>query len=185
MTTTRWAAAAVATTAAVLATVAAAHPTPSPLFGGEYPTDAAEALALDTYAFPVGWTPPQPTHAPYVSVCDYQEHQSDETLWWRLTNGRSIGGCSIQTGSSSACTTYAKSAVPGATGDRGHPKSRENTGTGCVRTGRDCYFWGDDYELTDAERRDMCTADERHNAVAQIRHAIRNDACGDCERAGW
>lgn len=175
---------AVTATAAVMATVATAHPPSSPP-AGVYPTDPVEALAYDTYAYPVGWTPPQETHPPYVDACDWEEHQSDDALYWRLTEGRTIGGCYIQSSTTGACTLYAKSAVEGATGDRGHPKSRDNLGTGCVGTFAFCYFRSKEYDLTDAERDDMCTDNMRHNAVAQLRHAMRNGACGDCERKGW
>ncbi|GAB0490053.1 hypothetical protein MMPV_001283 [Pyropia vietnamensis] len=175
---------AAAATAAVMATVVTAR-TPPPPPPGVYPSSPQEALTYDTYAYPKGWTPPRETPPPYVSACYWEEHQSDDTLYWRLTEGRTIGGCYIQTGSAGVCSLYAKSAVPGATGDRGHPKNRNNMGTGCVGNDNFCFFRRAEYDLTDAERDDMCTADRRHNAVAQIRHAMRNGACGNCKRKGW
>lgn len=187
MTTRQTAVAVVAATAAVLAMVATAHPPPSSPPEGVYPTDPAAALAYDTYAYPVGWTPPPlASPPPHVSVCDWEEHQPDDTLYWRLTGGRTIGGCAITPSTTGACSLYAKSAVGGATGDRGHPKSRDNRGTGCVGNDAFCYYRSqEEYDLTDGERGDMCTTNMRHNAVAQLRHAMRNGACGGCEREGW
>eukprot|EP00168_Porphyra_purpurea_P006164 TRINITY_DN175_c0_g1_i3.p1 TRINITY_DN175_c0_g1~~TRINITY_DN175_c0_g1_i3.p1 ORF type:complete len:223 (+),score=63.32 TRINITY_DN175_c0_g1_i3:101-670(+) len=126
---------------------------------------------------------PTPTPAPTLPPrgCQAAAARSDAYLYGRLTGGRTIGGCRIVSSTTGACKLYAKSAIPGVRGDKGHPKNVNNDGTGCVGSATFCYFRRAEYVLTPAERDDMCTADATHNAVAQLRHAFRNGACGKCE----
>lgn len=136
---------------------------------------AAAKVAVD-YSYRATRPYPYPSYHP----CRLRALSSDATLYRRLTGGNRIGGCYIQT-SGGVCGLYAKSAIAGVAGDRGHPKNRRNGGTGCVGTNSFCYFRSvRDYDLTSAERSDMCTSDRKRNAVAQIRHAMRNGACGTC-----
>ncbi|KAK1863851.1 hypothetical protein I4F81_006405 [Pyropia yezoensis] len=102
---------------------------------------------------------------------------SDSVLFYLLTDRSSIGGCYIQNWGGGSCALYAKSAVRGSGGDKGHPKNRRNGGTGCVGNSRSCYYRGSEYSLSSSDRADFCTSDPNHNVVAQIRHAMRTGAC--------
>lgn len=113
-------------------------------------------------------------------TCADYARSSDSVLYFLLTDRASIGGCYIQDWGGGACALYAKSSIKGVRGDKGHPKNRNNDGTGCVGTSSFCYYRGSEYVLSAADRNDFCTADRKHNAVAQIRHAMRTGACGKC-----
>lgn len=100
------------------------------------------------------------------------------------TQGVRIGGCYIvPKAASGACDMYAKSAVVGSDGDRGWPKTSTNRGTGCVRAPNlprgitTCFYNSPSYDLTNDLVSSFCTDDGSQNAVAMIKHAIRNSAC--------
>lgn len=113
--------------------------------------------------------------------CSAMASTSDTILYFLLTGRSSIGGCYIQDWGGGSCSLYAKSSVKGVRGDKGHPKNKNNDGTGCVGDSGFCYYRRAKYVLSAADRSDFCTADRKHNAVAQIRHAMRTGACGRCE----
>lgn len=100
------------------------------------------------------------------------------------TGGSRIGDCYIvPKARSGSCDMYAKSGVRGADGDRGWPKTSSNRGTGCVRAPRlprrvtTCYYSSSSYRLSPDLIQSFCTDDGSANAVAMIKHAIRNGAC--------
>eukprot|EP00737_Agarophyton_chilense_P001353 gb/GEZJ01001519.1/.p1 GENE.gb/GEZJ01001519.1/~~gb/GEZJ01001519.1/.p1 ORF type:complete len:191 (-),score=22.71 gb/GEZJ01001519.1/:491-1063(-) len=135
------------------------------------------------------------TFAGVHSCCikDYYLAMSNEDIWNSARDGSRIGKCYISSGGSGAhCDLYAKSAVKGIHGDYGWPKSTDKRGTGCVRApdfprkvGR-CYYSDYVYNLPKDVVDSFCTGNGKNNAVAQIRHAIRNDACGlpQCHSSG-
>jgi hypothetical protein len=102
---------------------------------------------------------------------------SDDYLWSMASGGRSVGLCRIVPGDPGTfCDLYVKA------GNLGYPQSTAG-GTGCVKTPdfpkRMNVCWYDDprYSLTAAERADFCTPSGKHNAVAQVCHALMRGLC--------
>lgn len=105
-------------------------------------------------------------------------------LYSEATKGRRVGDCYIAEAKRGSCDLYVKSAIKGVNGDRGWPKTNNpRVGTGCVRAPdlpkgvRTCYYNDPRYQLTALERKSFCTDTGKVNAVAQLKHAIRNKAC--------
>lgn len=104
-------------------------------------------------------------------------------LYNLATKGNNVDGCYIAEADHAACDLYVKSTISGADGDYGWPKSKNMQGTGCVmhvKNSNDmnkCIFYNARYNLTQAERESFCTSNRIENAVAQLKHAIRNNAC--------
>lgn len=109
---------------------------------------------------------------------------SVDELYDQATKGNRVGECYIAEAKSGFCDLYVKSAIQGASGDKGWPKTKSNRGTGCVKAPdypkkiRRCFFLDSNYVLTEEERSPFCTEMGKTNAVAQLKHAIRNKACG-------
>eukprot|EP00737_Agarophyton_chilense_P001943 gb/GEZJ01002197.1/.p1 GENE.gb/GEZJ01002197.1/~~gb/GEZJ01002197.1/.p1 ORF type:complete len:151 (-),score=8.53 gb/GEZJ01002197.1/:182-634(-) len=108
----------------------------------------------------------------------------DDQLWAAAREGSRVGGCYIPSaGPPAFCDLYVKSAVRGSDGDFGWPKNRNNRGTGCVkapelpRSRSHCFFNRRDYDLPNSELSAFCTGNGKANALAQLRHALRNNAC--------
>lgn len=108
---------------------------------------------------------------------------STDDLYEHATNRNRVGDCYISEARFGACDLYVKSAISGVNGDKGWPKTTDNSGTGCVKApdyGKKvstCFYSDNSYLLTQAERDSFCTEFGKENAVAQLRHAIRNNAC--------
>lgn len=120
-----------------------------------------------------------------VKDTSYYLSLSSVDLFNAATSGNTIGKCRVaQNTGSAGCFLYVKAAIRGTAGDYGWPKRADGHGSGCVRAPhllknfRTCYFWNRAYSLTGAERRTFCTNDGMSNAVAQLRHALRHNACG-------
>lgn len=71
---------------------------------------------------------------------------------------------------------------PGRDWGQGVAEDNRTSGTGCVRAPNlpkgvtTCYFDDPSYPLTTAERRSFCTDSGKSNAVAILKHSIRNKA---------
>lgn len=108
-------------------------------------------------------------------------------LFKHLTDGKTAGKCRIVVSpKAGACYFYAKAGIVGSDGDYGWPKNNRygrKVGTGCVKAPylpkqvRKCYYSDPGYQLPWNIVRELCTDDGRYNAVSQIRHAMRNNAC--------
>lgn len=88
--------------------------------------------------------------------------------------------------SSAFCDLYVNSACPGRTGHYGWPRNNNDEGTGCVRA-LDfprhmpiCWYGHSNYDLPVSDIASFCTNFGKKNAVAQLRHAIKNDQCKFC-----
>lgn len=118
-------------------------------------------------------------------LADYYLSLPTSRFYWEATGGRRIGRCFIQVsgGPGAACYLYAKSAYRGHDGDYGWPKTTDWVGTGCVRAPNlpkrvtTCYYRDPRYRLSWALINKFCTNDGVFNAVNQLKHAIRNEAC--------
>lgn len=108
---------------------------------------------------------------------------STNDLYSLATKGNRVGACYIAEVSSGSCDLYVKSAVSGSNGDLGWPKTTGNQGTGCVRAPdypkkvSSCFYSSSSYVLSQSERNSFCTNSGKSNAVAQLQHAIRSNAC--------
>jgi len=119
---------------------------------------------------------------------NYYLSLSDNALWDQLTNGNKVGQCYIHVSPGrGACYLYAKSAISGGRGDYGWPKAwvdGQRRGTGCVKAPDlpkgvgTCYFSDPRYGLSQGVINSFCSNNGKSNALNQIRHALRNDACG-------
>lgn len=98
-----------------------------------------------------------------------------------------IGSCYIlRARGREACDLYIKSAVPGTDGDYGWPKTggKSPRGNGCVIApnlpkGVDsCFYWPRKYWMSWDDKLSFCQGDGMENAVTQLRHALRHNACG-------
>lgn len=133
----------------------------------------------------------RPTHASGTHENCYKYLELDtHHLYNSLTGGRMVGKCRIQVSpKGGACYLYAKAAAQGADGDFGYPKANVNhklLGTGCVKAPdlpkhvNTCYYSDTRYGLSQSTIASFCTSKGKDNAVAMIRHAIRNKKCGLC-----
>jgi hypothetical protein len=101
---------------------------------------------------------------------------SDDYLWSMASGGNSVGNCRITPGGSNTCDLYVK------VSNVGYPQSTVG-GTGCVKAPdfpkhmNVCWYNDPRYSLTAAERADFCTPYGRHNAVAQLCHALMRGLC--------
>ena len=115
--------------------------------------------------------------------CQKYLDMSDEDLFFAASDGRRIGEyCRVKNSPNAACEFSVVAEPSTATGYDGWPRTYEDRGRGCVYhpTGRGkCLFGREDYRhWPEAERTNMCSGTYVHNAAAQLRHAIVNDACG-------
>lgn len=116
---------------------------------------------------------------------------SDGQMYDNLVNGNKIGKCVIDVvpESHDLCDLYVKSGVRGDDGDFGWPKyalqGGLHMGSGCVmapdepkNVGNDgCWYRLRSFGLPKNMEKSFCTPSGKFNAVAQVRHAIRNNAC--------
>lgn len=120
-----------------------------------------------------------------VKNSGYYLSASNQEIIDASMNGNKIGGCFIQDnrGKAGFCDLYAKSALKGVNGDAGWPKTTSNRGTGCVRAPdlpkgvTTCFYQSSSYDLSTSLVDSFCTNNGFANAVEQIKHAIRNNAC--------
>lgn len=118
-----------------------------------------------------------------VKDAAYYLSLSVDDFYASATRGNRVGDCYIAEAKRGFCDLYAKSAIQGKNGDRGWPKTTSNTGTGCVRAPflprrvRTCYYRASNYNLPASLVNTFCTDDGKANAVAQLKHAVRNNAC--------
>jgi hypothetical protein len=94
------------------------------------------------------------------------------------SGGKSVGGCRIVPGGPGTyCDFYVIA------GNLGYPQVTAGGGTGCVKAPdfpkhmNVCWYNDPGYPLTAAERADFCTQSGKHNAVAQVCHALMHGAC--------
>lgn len=110
---------------------------------------------------------------------------STAALYDAATNGKRVGGCYISRNTGSGfCDLYVIAATTGNQGHKGWPRSTNDLGTGCVKapdfpkSQSYCFFESNDYsQWPITERTSFCTDKGVTNAVAQLRHAIRNNQC--------
>jgi hypothetical protein len=102
---------------------------------------------------------------------------TDNQIWLLAGNGASLGSCTIlQGGPSTACDLYVRA------GGIGYPQSTAG-GTGCVvapdypKGMSFCWYKDPRYTLSAADRASFCTPSGRHNAAAQVCHALMNGRC--------
>ena len=128
-----------------------------------------------------------PATRPPFEICVYRGDllsKSDSELLSMTMNGNSIGYCRIGPGGPGAFCSYYVVAKPSpTTGHQGWPRNKDDLGTGCVYDpgATPCFFIRDEYSNWPfPDREAMCASqDVLTNAVAQLRHAITNCACGD------
>lgn len=106
----------------------------------------------------------------------YFNLQDDKRMWYMLTGGRTVGSCRIVRTEDAKCEMYAL------TGSGGWPKDNIGRGDGCVIAADyakgDCKYEQERFGLTFDYIQGFCSGNGMNNAVAMMRHAITNGACG-------
>ena len=116
--------------------------------------------------------------------CQKYLDMSDEDLFYAASEGRRVGEfCGIKNSPSGACDYSVISEPSPTTGYDGWPRNYDDRGRGCVfhpeGKGKCVYLKDESYRHWNKdELRQMCAGSYVQNAAAQLRHAIRNDACG-------
>lgn len=122
-----------------------------------------------------------------VDVKTYLEMNTSK-LFLLASGGKKIGVCFIHQSSdpSDNCDLYVRSGkITGADYRTGWPREiSSKTGSGCVKAPdfakqvSTCIYGAPEYGLSQPDVDAFCTGDGRDNAVAQLKHAIANNACG-------
>lgn len=132
---------------------------------------------------PSSFTPRDPCTDEYLQMIDSQ--------LFEFRSGNTIGEfCYVQDlageGNSDLCNYYVLAQPSTSTRYSGWPRTplRDgDRGTGCVKDDSSsfCFYYHAAYNLTQPERDSFCTNSPISNAASQLRHAIRNGACGELQ----